>query len=161
MQTLEGRFKIKPPFGSKKDQEALKEGLVDGTIEVIATDHAPYNIVDKRDFFTAPFGLIALETSLAVVLTEMVHSGLLSMSEALAKMTCNPSRLIGLDKGTLTIGKDADIVVIDPQLEWQVNVNESESKSRNCPQHGRYLKGKAVLTMVAGRKVMQDGKILV
>jgi len=161
LQTLEGRFKIKPPFGSKRDQEALKEGLVDGTIEVIATDHAPYTIGEKRDFWQAPFGLMALETALGVVFTEMVHSGLLSISAALAKMTCNPATLLGLDKGTLGIGKDADIVVIDPDLEWQVDVNKSESKSRNCPQHGRWLKGKAVMTLVAGKKVMQGGKILV
>ncbi len=161
MQTLEGRFKIKPPFGSKKDQEALKEGLVDGTIEVIATDHAPYTPVEKKDFFEAPFGLMSLEASLGVVLTELVNSGLMSMSDTIAKLTSNPARLIGLDKGTLGIGKDADIVVIDPDLEWQVNVEETQSKSRNCPQHGRWLKGKAIMTFVAGKKVMQDGQILV
>ncbi|MBC7323896.1 MAG: dihydroorotase, partial [Moorella sp. (in: Bacteria)] len=161
VQTLEGRFKIKPPFGSKRDQEALKEGLVDGTIEVIATDHAPYTITEKqRDFLReAPFGLIGLETALGVVLTELVHSGLLSLPAALAKLTCNPARLLGLNKGTLGVGQDADIVVIDPDLEWQVDVNESASKSRNCPQHGRWLKGKAVLTMVGGRVVMRDGKV--
>ncbi|WP_343105510.1 dihydroorotase [Neomoorella humiferrea] len=162
VQTLEGRFKIKPPFGSKRDQEALKEGLVDGTIEVIATDHAPYTRAEKeRNFKEAPFGLIGLETALGVVLTEMVHSGLLSLPEALAKMTCNPAKLLGLNKGTLDIGGDADIVVIDPDLEWQVDVNESASKSRNCPQHGRWLKGKAVMTIVGGRIVMEDGRLLV
>ncbi|MDN5344081.1 MAG: dihydroorotase [Clostridia bacterium] len=162
MVTMEGRFKIKPPFGSKRDQEALKEGLVDGTIEVIATDHAPYTLAEKqRDFLReAPFGLIGLETALGVVLTEMVHSGLMSLSDAIAKLTCNPARLLGLNKGTLGIGQDADLVVIDPDQEWQVKVSENESRSRNCPQDGRWLKGKAVLTMVGGRIVMQDGKIL-
>jgi len=163
LQTMDARFKIKPPFGSRRDMKALKEALVDGTIGVIATDHAPYTIPEKhRDFSReAPFGLIGFETALGVVLTEMVHSGLLSLPDALAKMTCNPARLLGLDKGTLGVGKDADIVVIDPDLEWKVDVNESESKSRNCPQHGRLLKGKAVMTIVSGKKVMQDDKILV
>jgi len=160
MLTLDGRFKIKPPFGSREDQEALQEGLVDGTLEVIATDHAPYTLAEKkRDFREAPFGLIGLETALGVVLTAMVHSGFLSLPAAIAKMTCNPARLLGLRKGTLGAGDDADIVVIDPDLEWQVDVNENESKSRNCPQHGRWLKGRAVLTMVGGRIVMQDGKV--
>ncbi|WP_258358595.1 dihydroorotase [Moorella sulfitireducens] len=162
VQTLEGRFKIKPPFGSKRDQEALKEGLVDGTIDVIATDHAPYTIAEKeRNFREAPFGLIGLETALGVVLTEMVHSGLLTLAEALAKMTCNPAKLLGLNKGTLGVGRDADVIVIDPDLEWQVDANQGASKSRNCPQHGRWLKGKAVMTMLGGRVVMQDGKLLV
>ena len=162
MVTMEGRFKIKPPFGSKRDQEALKQGLVDGAIEVIATDHAPYTVVEKkRDFLReAPFGLIGLEAALGVVLTEMVHSGLLSLSDTIAKMTSNPARLLGLNKGTLGIGQDADVVVIDPDQEWQVTVSENESRSRNCPQEGRWLKGKAVLTMVGGRVVMKDGKIV-
>jgi dihydroorotase len=160
---MEGRFKIKPPFGSKRDQEALKQGLVDGTIEVIATDHAPYTVAEKkRDFLReAPFGLIGLEAALGVVLTEMVHSGLLSLSDTLAKMTSNPARLLRLNKGTLGIGQDADIVIIDLDQEWQVKASENESRCRNCPQDGRWLKGKAVLTMVGGRVVMKDDKILI
>lgn len=162
MVTMEGRFKIKPPFGSKRDQEALKQGLVDGTIEVIATDHAPHTVVaKKRDFLReAPFGLIGLEAALGVVLTEMVHSGLLSLSDTVAKMTSNPAGLLGLNKGTLGIGQDADVVIIDLDQEWQVKASENESRSRSCPQDGRWLRGKAVMTMVGGRVVMKDGKIV-
>ncbi|MEA1964938.1 MAG: dihydroorotase [Candidatus Aerophobetes bacterium] len=155
------RFKIYPPFGTTSDQEALKEGLADGTIEVIATDHAPYSLEEKaRDFTDAPCGLIGFETALSVVLTELVHGKVISLSEALAKMTCNPAKIFGIDKGTLGIGKDADIVIIDLNREWRVDANLYYSKSRNCPQHGRTLKGRPVLTMVKGEIIMRDGKIM-
>lgn len=163
MVPYDGRFKIKPPFGSRRDMEALKEALADGTIEVVATDHAPYTAAEKsRDFRTqAPFGLVGFETALGVVLTELVHGKVMSLSAALAAMTCNPARIFGIDKGTLGVGKDADIVVIDLDREWVVDARTYYSKSRNCPQDGRVLKGKAVMTIVGGRIVMRDGKIVV
>lgn len=159
---FDGRFKVKPPFGNRQDLEALKEALADGTIEVIATDHAPHTEAEKeRDFRTqAPFGLVGLETALGVVLTELVHGKVLSLSDTLATMTCNPARIFGLDKGTLGVGKDADIVVIDLDREWVVDAGAFYSKGRNCPQNGRVLKGKAVLTVVGGRVVMRDGQIV-
>jgi dihydroorotase len=156
------RFKIKPPIGGRKDLEAIREGLADGTIEVIATDHAPYTPEEKSKPFgeDSPFGLITLETALGVVLTELVHGGVLPLARALATMTVNPARLFGLDKGTLEVGKDADIIVIDLNKKWKSDPDTYYSKSRNCPQHGRTFTGRAVLTMVGGRIVMRDGKII-
>lgn len=163
LETCQSRFKIKPPFGTRADLEALKEGLSDGTIDIIATDHAPYTNAEKQgDFATeAPFGLIGLETALGVVLTELVATNYMSVSDVLKTLTCNPAKIFGLDKGTLSIGKDADIVVIDLDHEWFVDAEKFQSKSRNCPQHGRRLRGKAFLTMVKGQVIMREGTIVV
>ncbi|MGI6711602.1 MAG: dihydroorotase [Bacillota bacterium] len=156
------RFKIKPPFASQGDQAALKMGLIDGTIDIICTDHAPHSREEKMQEFdgAAPFGVLGLETALSVVLTELYHGKILSLSEIIGKMTLNPAKRYDLDKGTLNKGKDADIVVIDLDQEWVPDVNKYQSKGRSCPQHGRKLKGKAVLTMVNGKIVMRDGRIV-
>lgn len=155
-------FKIKPPFGSKDDQAALKEGLADGTIDMICTDHAPYSPEEKSFDFDgdSPCGLLGLETALAICTTELYHGKVLSLSDMISKLTCNPAKRFEIDKGTLGIGKDADIVVIDMEKEWVADANKYQSKSRSCPQHGRTLKGKAVLTMVNGKVVMKDGEIV-
>ncbi len=153
--------KMNPPLRSQEDVETIKQGLTDGTIDVIASDHAPHTPFEKAtDWIKAPFGIIGLETSLGLVLTELVHTGILSLGEAIAKMTINPAKVLGLEAGTLTVGGKADITIIDPEKEWVVDVNKFESKARNCPFDGWKLQGKAVMTIVGGKIIMEDGKIL-
>ncbi|MDK2878332.1 MAG: dihydroorotase [Thermoanaerobacteraceae bacterium] len=152
--------KMNPPLRTKEDVEALLEGLKDGTIDVIATDHAPHSIDEKDvEFDKASFGIVGLETSLGLILTHIVGKGKLDLGQAIEKMTIGPARALGIDAGSLTIGKPADITVIDPDLEWTVDKNKFFSKGRNTPFHGWKLKGKAVLTMVGGKIVYADENI--
>lgn len=153
--------KVNPPLRSIKDVEAIKEGLKDGSIDVIATDHAPHTSQEKDlPWDKAAFGMIGLETSLGLVLTELVQPGILSLSEAIAKMTINPAKAFGLEAGELKRGKIADITLIDPLEDWVVDLNLFESKSRNCPFHNWNLQGRAILTMVKGKIVMEGGRLL-
>lgn len=152
--------KMNPPLRTKEDVEALLEGLKDGTIDVIATDHAPHSIDEKDvEFDKASFGIVGLETSLGLILTHIVGQGKLDLGQAIEKMTIGPARALGIDAGSLTIGKPADITVIDPDLEWTVDKNKFFSKGINTPFHGWKLKGKAVLTMVGGKIVYADENI--
>lgn len=152
--------KMNPPLRTKEDVEALLEGLKDGTIDVIASDHAPHSIDEKDvEFDKASFGIVGLETSLGLILTHIVGKGKLDLGQAIEKMTIGPARALGIDAGSLTIGKPADITVIDPDLEWTVDKNKFFSKGRNTPFHGWKLKGKAVLTMVGGKIVYADENI--
>jgi dihydroorotase len=148
------RFKMNPPLRSAADREAILEGLADGTIEILCSDHAPHcNFEKEVEFDYAPFGIVGLETELALSLMQLHHSGRLGLSEILAKFTCNPARLLDLSKGTLNVGADADITVVDPNLEWVFDTGQSASKSSNSPFHGWKLKGRAVATIVAGRRI--------
>ncbi|HHY46617.1 MAG TPA: dihydroorotase [Firmicutes bacterium] len=155
--------KINPPLAGPEDVEAIKKGLKDGTIDVIITDHAPYTPEEKsRSFTAAPFGLIGFETALSLVISELVDTGVLTLSEALAKLTINPCRiLVGVDKGHLSVGADADLIVIDLNKKWVADPDKYQSKSRNCPYGGRTMKGKVDLTMVGGRIVVRDGALVV
>jgi len=153
--------KVNPPLRGQADLEAIKEGLKDGTIDVIATDHAPHTKEQKAvEYNYAPFGMVGLETALPLVLTQLVKPGVLSLEDAIAKLTANPAKILGLtDKGSLEPGKDADITIIDLEKEFIVDKEKLVSKGKNTPFHGRYLKGKAIRTIVAGKTVMVDGKI--
>ncbi len=152
--------KVNPPLRGQADREALCAGLADGTIDVIATDHAPHSVVEKEtEFDLAPFGMIGLETALGLVLTEFVHSGLLGIVQALRVMSLNPCRILKLPFGRLTEGGPADLVCIDLKKTWVVNPDQFASKSRNTPFSGRRLKGKAVHTLVDGFFAMQDGRL--
>lgn len=143
-------FKINPPLRSAKDVTAIKEGLADKTIDAIACDHAPHARTDKEvEFEYAQNGISGLETSLALSLN-LVHEGTLSWEEFVAKMSCNPARILNLPKGTLSRGSDADITVIDPQLKWTVAVKDFRSRGKNSPFNGRECLGKAVMTIVGG-----------
>jgi dihydroorotase len=147
-------FKMNPPLRSARDRQAILDGLCDGTIEVIASDHAPHCGYEKEvEFDYAPFGIIGLETELALSLMQLYHSGRLKLPELIAKLTVAPAKLLSLSKGTLTPGADADVTILDPDREWVFDKAQCASKSLNSPFFGWTLKGKAVGTIVGGRKV--------
>lgn len=150
--------KMNPPLRGKADIEALKQGLRSGVIDVIASDHAPHTENEKYvEFDLAEFGVIGLETELAVSITELVHKKELSWKALAEKLSLNPARILNIDKGTLGVGKDADIVIIDPDKEWQVRAEDFVSKSRNSAFLGRKLKGVVEYTICAG-KVAYTGR---
>jgi dihydroorotase len=149
-------YKMNPPLRTRRDIDALKEALADGTIDILASDHAPHCDYEKEVEFTeAPFGIIGLETELAIFIRELIIPGILDWPKMIAMLTINPARLLKLDlaKGHLAVGADADVTVIDPQRTWTVDKQEFRSKARNTPFHGWKLHGRAVLTMVGGRPV--------
>jgi len=152
--------KMNPPLRSEADVAAVIEGLKDGTIDVIASDHAPHTAEEKNvEFAAASFGIIGLETSLGLVICELVETKALSFIDAVAKMSINPARVLGIDKGSLKIGGDADLTIIDLS-EWTVNANNFASKSRNTPFNGWKLKGKVLYTIVGGRLVVKEGLLI-
>ena len=145
-------FKMNPPLGSAPDRQAILEGLADGTIEMLASDHAPHCDYEKEvEFDYAPFGITGLETDLALSLMQLYHSGLLSLPGVIEKYTAAPARLLRLPKGTLSPGADADVTVFDPDLEWSWTPSQTASKSKNSPFYGWPFKGKALATIVGGR----------
>jgi dihydroorotase len=155
-------FKMNPPLRSAKDREAIIEGLVDGTLEILCSDHAPHCDYEKEvEFDYAPFGITGFETELPLSLMQLYHTKRLSLADVIAKFTVAPARLLSLAKGTLSRGADADITVIDPNEEWVFDREASASKSKNNPFHQWTLKGRAVTTIVAGKVVWQAGKELV
>ncbi len=144
--------KMSPPLRSKEDRDAVIAGLQDGSIDALATDHAPHTTKEKlRAFTEAPNGVVGLETAVGVIFTQLVHTHRLSLSDTIAKLTAEPARILGIEGGSLSLGKPADITVIDPDLEWIANANQFKSKSRNTPFHGWTLKGRAVMTILGGR----------
>jgi len=154
-------FKMNPPLRSAADREAILAGLADGTIEILASDHAPHCDYEKEvEFDYAPFGITGLETELALSLMQLVHSKRLSLTDLIAKYTLNPARLLNLNKGTLGVGADADVTVFDPDQEWVFQREDSASKSRNTPFFGWQLKGRAVATVVAGQIVRTERRDL-
>jgi dihydroorotase len=145
--------KMNPPLRTWEDVQAIKAGLRDGTIDIIATDHAPHAAHEKQlEFVDAPFGVIGLETALPLTLA-LVEEGTLSLEQAIAKLTVEPARVFGLRKGTLAPGVDADVAIVDPDESWQVDPGRSYSKSRNTPFAGWKVKGRVHATIVAGRTV--------
>ena len=148
--------KMNPPLRSAEDREAVCRGLADGTIDVIATDHAPHSDREKAvEFNDAANGVIGLETAVSLGL-KLVQEGVISLTELIEKMSSNPARILGLDHG-LRPGRTADITIIDPQAIYQVDVSQFQSLSRNCPFDGWRLQGKPVLTMVGGGIVFEEG----
>jgi len=146
-------YKMNPPLRTEADREALIQGLIDGTLACIATDHAPHSPTEKdQEFDAAPFGIIGLENSLASSLTTLYHSKRLGLSEVVALMTHKGADICKLDAGTLSVGASADICLFDPDEEWTVDADKFFSKSRNCPWHGKTLKGKVKATYVGGRQ---------
>ncbi len=142
--------KCAPPLRGKDDVAAVREGLADGTIDAVATDHAPHSVVEKDvEFDLAAFGMTGLETSLSLVL-ELVSAGVLSLPDAICRMTAGPARALGLSAGTLAVGAPGDVAVLDPALRWTVDPARMLSKSKNTPFSGRALTGRAVATYVGG-----------
>ncbi len=147
---------MNPPLRSEQDVTAIKEGLADGTIDVIACDHAPHARTDKEvEFEYAANGISGLETSLSLSLN-LIHSKILSWPELVSRMSTHPARILNLPKGTLKEGADADITVIDPLLQWTVDVRTFRSRGKNSPFNGRQMQGKAILTIVGG-EIKYDG----
>ncbi len=145
-------FKINPPLRSREDVLAIRQGLSDGTIDAIASDHAPHTENEKDiEFERAEFGVIGLETELAAAISSLVENSLLDWGKLVAKMSFNPSRILGINKGTLSVGADADIIVVDPAKEWVVQKENLLSKSKNSPFIGRKLKGFVEYTLCRGK----------
>jgi dihydroorotase len=145
--------KMNPPLRSRKDVDAIKAGLKDGTIDVIATDHAPHAAFEKeREFDYAPFGIVGLETAWGLTMV-LVEEGVLTVEQAVAALTVQPARAFGLAKGTLAAGADADVTIVDPDAQWVVDPERFRSKGRNTPFSGWKLKGQVVSTLVGGRVV--------
>jgi dihydroorotase len=143
--------KMNPPLRTAEDVAAIKQGLKDGTLDVIATDHAPHAMDEKSvEFDHAPFGIVGLETAVGLVF-KLVQEGVLSLTEAVRKLSFNPATILKINKGTLSAGADADITIIDPDVEWTVDSSQFKSKSRNTPFDGWKLKGRAVQTIVGGK----------
>lgn len=149
--------RVNPPLRTQKDVEAIIAGLQDGTIDAIVTDHAPHSAEEKaRPLTEAPSGMVGLETSLAISLTMLYHTGKMDLSTLLRKMTVEPSRILGVRKGRLALGEDADIVIFDPNEEWIVDPGQFASKGRNTPFGGYKLKGRVKYTIVGGNVIYQD-----
>ena len=149
--------KMNPPLRTWKDVQAIKEGLRDGTIDVIATDHAPHATQEKQLGFTeAPFGIVGLETALSLTFA-LVEEGVLSLESAVDKLSTAPAKVFGLTKGTLAIGADADVAIVDQQEQWEVDPAKFRSKSRNTPFAGWKVKGRVRTTIVGGRVVFEAG----
>lgn len=148
--------KVNPPLRSEEDVKAIKQGLLDGTIDAIATDHAPHTAEEKKvEYQYAPFGLIGLETAVGLVFTELVYKGILTPVQAVCKLTKAPADILKVSGGFLTKGCTADITIIDPDVEYIVNPKNFKSKARNTPFAGRKLKGAAVMTIVDGEIVFK------
>lgn len=157
-QALESRdadYRMNPPLRREEDRLALIEGLKDGTLDAISTDHAPHSPEEKADFLKAPNGSIGMETSLAATLTAL--EGELSLSEIIEKMSWNPARILHIPAGTLQVGAPADVVLFDPEQRWTVDETKLHGKSKNTPFKGMTLKGKVVMTIFHGR-VVYDGR---
>ena len=154
--------KVNPPLRTARDVEAMVAGLLDGTIEMIVTDHSPHAPEEKdREYIYAPSGFPGLETALGVLMTDLVHTGKVPLATLIERMSYGPARVFKLNAGTLGEGAPADVTVIDPELQWTVDVNKFYTRGRHSPFNGRQLKGKAVLTVVDGKIVMKDGVIVV
>lgn len=143
--------KVNPPLRTKRDVESIKEGLRDGTIDVIATDHAPHHIDEKlQEFDKAPAGISGLETALSLSLA-LVREGVLTLNQLVEKMALNPAKILRIDKGTLKVGSDADITIVDINKEYKVESKKFASKGKNTPFEGWILKGMPLITIVKGK----------
>ena len=156
----DGDYKMNPPLRSKADMQAVISALKDNTIEIIATDHAPHHVDEKAGGFEkAANGIVGLETALALGVTELVKKNWLTPSEFIAKMTCNPAKVLGIKAGSLAKGYPADIAIIDADTEYEINVDEFKSKGKNTPFNGKKVFGKAMYVVKDGKVVVDSGEI--
>lgn len=152
----DANYKMNPPLRSQSDVQALKEALRDGVIDVISTDHAPHSEEEKSgDISRAPFGIVGSETAFALTMTELVKTGYLTPIQLVEKMSVNPARILGIDRGCIGEGKVADLVIADPEAEYAIDKESFYSKGRNTPFHGRKVSGRIDYTLVAGKIVYQ------
>lgn len=152
VRTFDSNYKVSPPLRAVEDVEACIQGLIDGTIDCIVSDHSPHAPEKKmQELDRAPFGVVGLETTLPVVISELIAPGHLDWMAALAKMTIHPARILGIDRGTLEIGKPADVTIIDPDIEWKIDPDGFRSKSKNTCFAGRPVQGRADTVLVAGQ----------
>ncbi|OGX30430.1 MAG: dihydroorotase [Omnitrophica WOR_2 bacterium RIFCSPHIGHO2_01_FULL_52_10] len=158
VKTFDTNTKVNPPLRTQEDVEAIKEGLNDGTIDCIVTDHAPHTAEEKEmDYDHAPYGMIGLETSVGLTITELVEKKVLSWTQMADRMSAAPARIVGLtDKGVIKEGADADITIIDPEKVWEVRKEDIVSKSKNSPFIGRKLKGAVAMTIYGGKITYQS-----
>ncbi|MGN1116194.1 MAG: dihydroorotase [Candidatus Ornithomonoglobus sp.] len=153
--------KMNPPLRTAEDVAAIKEGLADGTIDCIVTDHAPHHPDEKEcEFGLAKNGIVGLETSLGLGIKHLVKEGVLTMSQLIEKMSLNPSRILGISKGTLSPGHAADVVIFDPEKEWTVDITKLHSKGKNSPYDGFELFGKPEYVLVGGEIVINQGELM-
>ena len=144
-------YKVNPPLRTAKDIEALKQAIAEGLVDALVSDHAPHLQSEKElEFLTAPFGVAGLECALALYVKALIEPGILDWPGLIKLMTDKPAKVIGVDKGTLSVSKQADVTIIDPDAEYEIDVNKFHSKSRNCPYHGWTVKGKVEKTIVGG-----------
>ena len=157
VKSFDTNTKVNPPLRKKEDIKAIAKGLKDGTIDVIASDHAPHLSTEKEfEYEMAPFGMIGLQTTLPLVMKQLVERKLLTLSEAVAKLTTNPAKILNLKKGQIKVGADADLTIIDPKKEWQFKSEDIQSLSKNSPFIGWEFKGKVTWTIVDGRIEFED-----
>lgn len=150
----DANYKMNPPVRSREDLEALRKGIGEDVFDVIATDHAPHSEEEKAGGFEkSPFGIVGSETAVALTITELVEKGVITPMQMAAKMSYNPARILGIDKGSLAEGKIADITIIDPEAEYVIDKNTFASKGKNTPFHGWKVRGKVMRTIVAGKTV--------
>ncbi len=154
-------MKVNPPLRAKEDIKELIKGIKDGTIDVIATDHAPHTDIEKdMVFLDAPFGMIGTQTAVPVLMTQLIHKNIIKFNKMIEMMTINPARILNLNKGTLSVGADADVTIINPKKEWIIQKGDLLSRSNNCPFLGMKCKGGIDTTIVGGKVVYQDNKIV-
>lgn len=149
-------YRMNPPLRTKADAEEIITGLLDGTLDAIATDHAPHTPEEKADFVKAPNGSIGMETSLAVGITYLVKTGIMSFEQLVEKMSVNPAKILGINAGTLSVGAPADIALVNLDEVWTVDVEKLHGKSKNTPFKGRALCGKVKKTILGGNLVFSD-----
>ncbi len=161
LRSFDSNFKMSPPLRTQRDVDALLEGLVDGTIEVLATDHAPHAPEKKmRELDQTPNGIIGLETFLPVCVKALIETKRLTWPQMIAKMTVNPAKVLSIDRGTLQPGRVADVTIIDPNAEWTIDPARFYSKSRNCPFTGWKVRARAHLVVLGGVVRFENGKVV-
>lgn len=156
----DANYKMNPPLRTSEDVEALREGLKADIMDVISTDHAPHTAIEKGvGIRKAPFGIVGLETAASLTMTELVDKGWLTVMQMAEKMSYNPARILGLDKGVVEKGKTADLVIFDPEKESVIDPAQFRSKGKNTPFAGKKVKGMVMATIVAGRIVYESPEL--